>query len=132
MKTAYKDKRSSTGNAIKYGYAGKTSIMPINFVLSSGEMSFEDLLMELKEGLVITDLQGMHSGANPISGEFSLSAEGFLVQGGKIVSGVEQITIASNFMDLLANIVAVGNDIEIGENIISPSFIVKSMMVAGK
>jgi PmbA protein len=132
LKAAHKDGTHSTGNAIKYGYTGKATIMPINFVLENGELSFDDLLHELKDGLVITDLQGMHSGANPISGEFSLSAEGFLVENGEIVSGVEQITIASNFLDVLDNIIAVGNDVEVGGNIISPSFIVKSMMVAGK
>ena len=132
LKTAHKDNVKSTGNAIKYNYSSKTSISPINFVLSSGDKTFEELIEQLDNGIIITDLQGMHSGANPISGEFSLGAEGFLVKKGKIVSGVEQITIASNFIEVLNNILAVGNDMEVGGNIISPSFIVDGMSVAGK
>jgi PmbA protein len=132
LKTAYKDGVKSTGNAIKNSYTSKSSISPINFVFSKSDKSFDDLVKELDSGLIITDLQGMHSGANPISGEFSLSAQGFLVKDGKIESGVEQITVASNFLDLLKNIVSVGNDYEIDGNIISPSFIVESIDVAGK
>ncbi len=132
LKTANKDGVKSTGNAIKYSYTSKPSIMPINFVLSTGDMTFEELVKELGNGIIITDLQGMHSGANPISGEFSLGAEGFLVENGNIVSGVEQITIASNFLDVLSNITKIGNDTEVGGNIISPSFIISQMTVAGK
>jgi PmbA protein len=83
------------------------------------------------DGLVITNLDGLHSGANAVSGDFSLSAEGFLVRGGKIARPVEQITIAGNFFSLLKDIDAVAGDLEFKGNVSSPSVLIRELSVAG-
>nr|WP_084251538.1 metallopeptidase TldD-related protein [Kosmotoga arenicorallina] len=85
LKTAKKDNVESTGNAIKiWGYKAPTDISFINLIVKPGEVSFEELLEELGEGLVIIGLDGLHSGASPVSGNFSLGARGFKVEGGKL------------------------------------------------
>ena len=84
-------------------------------------------------GLWITDITGLHAGANTVSGDFSLSAEGFLVQDGAVGQPVEQITIAGNFYELLQRIEEVGSDLYFtssGNG--APSVRVRQMDIAGK
>ncbi|MGI5900283.1 MAG: TldD/PmbA family protein [Christensenellales bacterium] len=134
MKTAHKQGVKSTGNAHKSGYRGTIDVAPSILVLESGEKSFEQLLEEMGSGLVITDLQGMHSGANTVSGDFSLGAKGFLVESGKIVSPVEQITVAGNFFELLKSIGEVGSDVYkafSGCALEMPSVLLRELSVAG-
>jgi len=128
LKTAKKDNVEPTGNA--YG----TSIAPINLYVEPGEKNFEELLETLDNGIVIIEVEGMHSGANPISGNFSLGAKGLKVENGKIVHGVEQITISGNFLEIMHKIEEVGNDLRgfIGMNgMIVPSVLISELDIAG-
>ena len=112
LKTAYKDGVQTTGNASKTGYASAVHVSPTNFYIKAGTRSFDEMLEDLNEGIVITDVSGLHAGANPVSGDFSLLSKGYIVQNGKRVQPVEQITIAGNFYELLKNIRTVGSDLE--------------------
>ena len=79
-----------------------------------------------------SDVAGLHSGANSISGDFSLAAEGFLIENGKITAPVEQITIAGNFYNLLSDVKDIGNDLKFNSSAIgSPSLAFDSIQVAG-
>jgi PmbA protein len=140
LRTAKKDGVKSTGNAIKLrDYTDKPSIMPFNIVLKPGEKNFEELVQTLDNGIVITSLDGLHSGADNVTGEFSLGASGFFVENGKILRGVEEITVSGNFLSLLEKIDVVGNDSVfsfqglLGDNVLAyvPSVIVKNMDIAG-
>ncbi|ODN29777.1 TldD/PmbA family protein [Fervidobacterium thailandense] len=128
LKTAKKDGVEPTGNA--YG----TAIVPINLVVEPGDKPFGELVKQLGDGIVIISVEGLHSGANPISGNFSLSAKGLRVENGEITHGVEQITISGNFLELLRNVEEVGADVRatIGvASIITPSVLVSELDVAG-
>lgn len=99
-------------------------------------MGYEELVRELGSGLIIISVQGAHSGANPVSGDFSLGAYGYLVEDGKIARPVDQITIAGNFFQLLQDVEAIGSDLEfggpgMGGNVGAPSLIVTKLAVAG-
>ena len=109
--TAQEMGKKTTANAAKAGYAGKVTVAPTNFFIQPGEKPLEGLLEEMGEGVLITSLMGMHSGANPISGDFSLGAKGFMIKDGKKAYPVEQITVAGNFFEILKNICAVGSDL---------------------
>jgi PmbA protein len=61
------------------------------------------------EYLELTDLTGLHSGANPISGDFSLGASGYLCKDGERVRPVREITVAGNFYKMLKKIAAIGD-----------------------
>ena len=126
LNTAKKDGLSTTGN----GFGGSVSF--INMKMIPGNDSFDALIASVQDGLLITSLQGSHAGANPVSGDFSLQASGFAVKGGKIGAPVALVTVAGNFISLLKDIVAVGNDLKTGYfGVTCPSVKVKSMPVAG-
>ena len=129
LKTANKEGRKSTGN----GFGG--AIGATNLVVKEGEKSFDELMESVGNGLIITDVSGLHAGVNSISGDFSLLSEGFVIENGKKGRPVEQITISGNFYKMLFNITEVGNDTvnvpgSRGE-FFSPSVVIKAMDVAG-
>ena len=109
LKSAYKAGRQSTGNGFRAGSA--VSEMPTNLVVEAGDKTLEGLMEEVGEGIMLTDLSGLHAGVNAISGDFSLLCEGYLIEGGKKGRPVEQITVAGNFYDVIKSIKSVGNDI---------------------
>lgn len=135
LKTAHKQGVTTTANASRPGYASPVGVAPTNFYFEPTDADFDAMLEKLGDGLLITDLQGMHAGANPITGDFSLAAKGFMVKGGKLDEAVNQITVAGNFYDLLMGIEAVGGDLEFhapGDSCFgSPSLLVEKLSVAG-
>lgn len=134
LKTAEKDGVKSTGNASKGSYKANIGISGSNFYIKPSDKSFDELCKMVKDGLIITELAGLHSGANAVSGDFSLLAKGFKIVNGKKKDAVEQITIAGNFYTLLNEIEHIGNDLKFGipgaSCIGSPSIAVKSLSVA--
>ena len=127
-KTAKKAGVKTTGNA-----AGSGRVAPSNLYIQPGGQSVDALLAAMQDGLLITELSGLHAGANPISGDFSLLARGFEVIGGKCIRAVEQFTVAGNFYALLQDVTAVANDLLFeGSPIGSPSVAVKSLNIAGE
>ena len=133
LKTAKKAGAKTTGNAHKAGYAGSVNVSPSNFYIKPGEKTLDELMADMENGLVITEVSGLHAGANPISGDFSLIAQGYTVKDGKKDAAVEQITVAGNFYQLLKNIRVVGSDLCFpGSSVGSPSVDVGEVAVAGK
>ena len=136
LKTAHKQGVTTTANASRPGYAAPVGVAPTNFYFEPTDADFDAMLEKLGDGLLITELQGMHAGANPITGDFSLAAKGFAVKGGKIGEAVNQITVAGNFYELLMGIEAVGGDLEFhapGASCFgSPSLLVGKLSVAGE
>lgn len=133
LKTAHKANVKTTGNGFKASYSSPVSIEPTNFYIEKGEFSIGELMKEVKEGIMVTDFAGLHSGANSITGDFSLAAKGFYIKDGKKEYPVEQITVAGNFLDLLKNIKFIGNDLNFPiSSVGAPSVIVEGLSVAGK
>lgn len=131
-KTAQRAGVSSTGNGFKAGLTAQVGTACTNFYITAGESTPEDMKARMRDGLVITGLMGLHSGANMVSGDFSLSAEGFLMEGGQVTHPVEQITVAGNFYQLLQDVVAVGDNLTFGMGGKgSPSVWVRELSVAG-
>ena len=75
-----------------------------NFYLDNGSTSFEELLRQAEGGVLIADVSGVHSGANPISGEFSVGATGLRIEGGGLGEPLREMTIASTLPQMLAGI----------------------------
>lgn len=133
LKSANKAGKTSTGNGFRSGSA--VSEMPTNLIVEPGEKSFDELLEEVGEGIILTDLSGLHAGVNPISGDFSLLCEGYLIENGKKGRPVEQITVAGNFYEVIKSIKSVGNDIinmPSGEGeFFTPSVYIESLAISG-
>ena len=133
LKSANKAGRQSTGNGFRSGSA--VSEMPTNLIVVPGDKTFEELLAEVGEGIILTDLSGLHAGVNAISGDFSLLCEGYLIENGKQGRPVEQITVAGNFYGVIKSIKSVGNDIinvPSGEGeFFTPSVYIESLAISG-
>lgn len=133
LKTAKKAGCESTGNAARAGYTGGITVAPFNLLLRPGDMDLDALMEEAGESIVITSLEGLHAGADAISGDFSLLSKGYLIEGGKKGRAVEQITVAGNFFAMLQDVAAVGGDMRQFPSCIScPSVLVRSLSIAGK
>ena len=136
LKTAARQGVKTTGNAARAGAAGPMTVAPSNFHFAAGKYTAEALAKEANDGLLVTSLMGMHSGANTISGDFSLGAKGYLIRNGKIDRPVNQITIAGNYLQLLKDIEACGNDMYFSSpassRFGSPTLMVSALSVAGK
>lgn len=133
LKTAKKDGVKSTGNGFKDSYKGKISTSFTNFYIKNGEKTLYEILQNASNGIYVTDLSGLHSGVNSISGDFSLLSEGFLIENGKITLPIEQITIAGNFYEMFKNIKDIASDLKFSTSGIgSPSIYIGELMVAGE
>ena len=100
-----------------------------NLTVDTGSKSFEDLLVEMGTGLLITELLGM--GINIVTGDYSRGAAGFWVEGGELAHPVEEITIAGNLADMFLGIREIGVDVDIRGAIRTGSLLIEQMTVAG-
>jgi len=136
LKTAKKDGVETTGNASKSSYKSSVGIAPSNLYVEKGEKTLEEIISSMDKGILITELQGLHSGLNSVSGDFSLAALGYEIKDGKIAKAVEQITVAGNYFELLKNIEETGSDLKFGlpgeAYIGSPSLKIKKLAIAGE
>ncbi len=136
LETAHKAGVKSTGNASKGGYTSPIGISVSNFTLTPGRKTLEELTEKMGEGLIITEVSGLHAGANATTGDFSLMAKGYLVEGGKQSRAVTGVTVSGNFYELLKNIEEPGCDVYhnmFGEAISAPSVLIGAKMsVAGE
>lgn len=111
LKTAKKAGTVSTGNASKAGFSGAVRVSPSNLFFEKGNIPKEEMLKNVGEGIVISSVSGLHAGANPVSGDFSLLSKGYTIKDGKRDKPVERITVAGNFYELLKNIRGFADDL---------------------
>ncbi|MDW7661920.1 MAG: TldD/PmbA family protein [Bacillota bacterium] len=135
LKTAHKDGVKSTGNASKGSYKGTIGTAPSNIYIEPGKVPFEDLICSIEEGVFIVGFQGLHSGLDSISGDFSLQCHGFEVKNGKLGKPVSQITVSGNFFEMLNAIDAIGDDlifsIMANDFMGAPSIRINKMAISG-
>lgn len=137
MKSAAKSGCSSTGNGLKQKYSSPVTIMPFHFYIEPGSKAQDELFKQAGKGIFITSLQGMHAGANPSTGDFSLAAGGFLIEEGRKSKAVKGFTVSGNFYELLKKIGETGSDLEFllprGVSVFgSPSVLVHGLSIAGE
>ncbi len=131
--SAAKMDTESTGNGFRRSYSSVVSVQPMNLSVLPGDKSPEELCADMADGLVITAFAGLHAGINILTADFSLQCSGYLVKNGVRERGVTLITAAGNFLELMRNISAVGNDQEWGAGTICiPSISFKSIAIAGE
>ena len=137
LKTAAVAGKKTTGNASKAGYDAAVGIRPFTFYLEGGELTEEQLLQKAGNGVYITDLSGLHAGADSISGDFSLQSAGYMIENGVKTTYVKAFTVAGNFYELLKNITALANNSHLPRAMGSTTFgapttLVEGLSVAGK
>jgi len=104
---------ASTGSAVRYGFKSTPAPGPQAVSLQPGAASAEQIWAQVGDGIVIQEVSGMHSGVNPVSGDFSTGAEGVRLRGGEPAEAVREVTIASTLQRMLSDVVAVGGDVEL-------------------
>jgi PmbA protein len=128
--TAHKGGTASTGNG-KRGFRTPPAVGASNFYLDAGSSSRDELLRIAEGGVLIQDVSGVHSGANPISGEFSVGATGLRIAGGELGEPLREMTIASTLPDMLQAITGVGDDLRFFSSVGTPSVLIGEMTLAG-
>jgi PmbA protein len=136
IKTAIKDGVKSTGNAGRQSYRSGIGTSVYNFYVIPGKTTLAEGLRDIGSGVFITDLQGLHAGVDPISCDFSLSAQGFMIENGTVGCPVSDITLSGNFLELIKDIKDVFTDLDFtlpsGGYFGSPSVSVGSLSIAGE
>ena len=134
-KAALKEGIEPTGNGFRDSYKAPISTKATNVYVKLGEKSLEELITNMENGVFVTHVAGLHSGLNPVSGDFSMQAQGFLIEDGKIVQGINGVTVAGNFFSMLKDIEEGGNDIKFGftsgSHFGSPSIKLNKLSIAG-
>ncbi|MBT4985113.1 MAG: TldD/PmbA family protein [Ilumatobacter sp.] len=102
----------STGNATRGGFAGTPGVGCLAMSLVPGTRSQAELISDVDDGLLVQSVQGLHSGVNPISGDFSTGAAGLLIANGEVGAPVREFTIASTLQRMLLDIVEIGGDLD--------------------
>jgi PmbA protein len=124
----------STANAARAGYRSAPAVSTSNLVIAPGELGLEELLGEAGDGMYVTDVAGLHSGVNPVSGTFSVGATGRAISGGELAEPADEFTIASDLSSMLAAIRAVGAEarwVPFGGSVSAPALLIGEMAIGG-
>lgn len=127
---SFRDKVLSTGNCSRKELGKLPTIGVTNCYLAAGSLKAGDLMSGIKRGVLISDLLGVHT-ANPISGDFSLGIEGFLIEDGEKTSPIRSVTIAGNIHSLFGHIIEIADDLKFFGSHGSPSFFVEGLVLSG-
>jgi PmbA protein len=128
------DGARSTANAARSGYRSAPSVSTSNLIVAPGGLSLEQLLAEAGEGMYVTDVAGLHSGVNPVSGTFSVGATGRAISGGELAEPADEFTIASDLPAMLAAVRAAGSTprwVPFGGSVFTPALLIGEMAIGG-
>lgn len=104
--------RPSTGSAVRGGFKSGPGVGAQALALTPGDRSPADLIAGIDNGFLVQGVAGLHSGVNPVSGDFSTGAEGLRIRNGEVAEPIREVTIASTLQRLLHDIEGIGNDLE--------------------
>jgi PmbA protein len=119
----------STGNAVR-GYQNAPGIGNRNLYLKAGTSTPDEIFASVDRGFYLVDTGAF--GYNPTTGAYSYQAAGFWIEGGKKAFPVQEITVASTTLDMLKNVVMVGNDLKFNGNVNSPTIKIAEMTISGR
>ncbi len=109
--TARRAGSKTTASAVRGGFKTTTGVGIKALSFEPGNKNPEQIIEMSQEAFYVQSVSGIHSGTNPISGDFSVGATGVLVRGGEFADPVREVTIASTLPRMLTDIVEVGSDI---------------------
>ncbi len=132
--TANREGTSSTGSASRAGYRSLPSVSASNLIVAAGDLSTEELLAQAGEGVFVTDVAGLHSGVNPVTGVFSVGASGRTIAGGELAEPIREFTIAGELVAMLRAVVAAGSEtrwVPFGGSVKTPPLLVSELAISG-
>ena len=128
------DGATSTGNATRSGFNTSPGVSSSNLFLDGVTVPPTEILARGEGGLYVQDVSGLHSGTNPVSGEFSVGATGLWIRGGALAEPVREVTVSSTLVEMLLGIAALGDDLRFfpfGGSFGGATALVAEMTVAG-
>jgi len=125
---AAREGKISTGNSSRSSIHKPASINVSNCFIKEGDA--DKLLQVAGKGFLVTDVMGLHT-ANPVTGDFSLGAEGFCIEAGGKGRPVRGVIVAGNIHELLGRVAAVGRDLKFTANYGAPSLLIMEVQVSG-
>lgn len=134
-RSARREGRASTGNAARAGFKSVPHPSPTNLTFESSAVTAEEVLRRAGRALLVQDFHGVHSGANPVSGDFSVGATGLLLDDGAPGQPVKEVTIAAPMLDILDRIEVVASDrrwLPFGGSYGGATTLVSEMTIAGE
>ncbi|MDQ4129616.1 MAG: TldD/PmbA family protein [Actinomycetota bacterium] len=129
------EEETSTGNASRPSFRVSPGVAPTNLYFAPGPLSAPELLEQADEAFYVQDVAGLHSGANPVSGDFSVGVTGLAVRDGELTEPFREATVASTIFDVLRSVVAVGSDLRFypfGGALGGSTLLVAEMSVSGR
>lgn len=120
----------STGSAVR-GYGSTPGVGARSLALEPGSQGRDEILRSVGDGVLIQDVSGLHSGVNPVSGDFSVGAEGFWIRNGEPAEPFREATIASTLQRMLQDVVAVGNDTRWYGSTAGVTLVIKDVSLGG-
>lgn len=130
--TARRGAVASTGSAVRAGFKSASGVGAHALSLRPGTRSPEELIAGIDDGLLVQGVVGLHSGVNPVSGDFSTGAEGLRIRNGALAEPVREITIASTLQRILVDIAEIGNDLQwLPLSAAGVSLVVAEVMMSG-
>lgn len=116
-----------TGHAVR-GIGGAPGAGATNVHVEPGPLSPAELMADVRRGLYVTEMIGQ--GVNPVTGDYSRGASGFIVEDGELAAPVAEITIAGNLLDMYRELTP-ADDLEFRRAMNVPTMRVEGMTVAG-
>lgn len=132
--TANREGVSSTGSASRQGYRSLPSVSTSNLMVAPGTHSLEELLAQAGDGVYVTDVAGLHSGVNPVTGVFSVGASGRAIRDGQLAEPVREFTIAGELVAMLGAVSAAGAAarwVPFGGSVSTPPLLIAEMAISG-
>jgi PmbA protein len=132
--TANREGRASTGNAARHGYRSLPSVSASNLIVAPGTLPLDGLLAEAGDGVLVTDVAGLHSGVNPVTGVFSVGASGRAIRDGALAEPVREFTIAGDLVSMLGSVRAAGAEarwVPFGGSVSTPPLLIGEMSISG-
>lgn len=132
--TANREGGSSTGSASRHGYRSLPSVSASNLVVAPGTLDLQGLLAEAGNGIFVTDVAGLHSGVNPVTGVFSVGASGRAIRDGALAEPLREFTIAGDLVSMLGSVKAAGAEarwVPFGGSVSTPPLLIGEMSISG-
>ncbi|HXR60478.1 MAG TPA: TldD/PmbA family protein [Solirubrobacterales bacterium] len=132
--TGNREGAGSTGSASRQSYRSLPAASTSNLVVAPGSASTEELFAQAGNGIYVTDVAGLHSGVNPVTGVFSVGASGRLIRDGALAEPVREFTIAGELLTMLEGVAAAGADarwVPFGGSVRTPPLLIAEMAISG-
>ena len=129
--TARRAGTRSTGNAVR-GFRSTPSVGCLSLVPVPGDIDPRSLIAGVADGVLVQEVSGLHSGVNPVSGDFSTGADGLRIRNGELAEPVREFTIASTLQKMLRDVRAVGDDLTfLPMNAAGVSLVIDDVTISG-